>query len=126
MSEPAQMLIDGEWVNQNGSTVELREHNGVLSGHYLSRKGRSAAGKKYPLSGIRNGAVLAFHVNWLDEQANLESITSFSGRVVLDASNEATIHTLWTLVRRWEDEAQTKNTGAWNAFLTNADVFTRM
>lgn len=50
--------IEGTWTNQNGSTVELVDENGVITGYYCSRKGRSASGKRYALSGIPNGAVL--------------------------------------------------------------------
>ena len=35
------------------------------------------------------------------------------------------VHTVWVLVRQWEDEARTRPTGTWNAFLTNSDVFRR-
>ncbi len=116
-------LISGTWVNQNGSTLEFEAENGALRGWFCSRKGRSAAGKRYPLAGVHNGEVLAFHVNWKDADANLESITSFSGRLQTDSSGRLSIHTMWTLVRRWENEERTKPTGAWNAFLTNADIF---
>jgi hypothetical protein len=118
--------IDGAWTNQNGSTVEFREAaDGTLTGSYRSSKGRAAIGKHYPLSGVRNDEVVAFTVNWLDEDANLGSITSFSGRLVPDSNGEPTLHTVWILVRQWQDEAKTNPTGAWNAFLTNADVFHR-
>ena len=123
MSELSQFCIEGKWINQNGSVLELIEDKGKLDGSYVSRKGRSAAGKSYPLMGQRNGSVLAFQVNWQDEKSNLESITSFSGRLALDPVGVPTIHTMWTLVRRWEDEAQKKSTGIWNSFLTNADIF---
>ncbi|MEQ8692046.1 MAG: avidin/streptavidin family protein [Pseudomonadales bacterium] len=125
MPQPAHE-ISGSWVNQNGSILEIKQDNGTLSGHYISRKGRSASGKRYPLGGAINGDVLSFYVDWQDDDANLESITSFSGRVERNADGIAAIHTMWVLVRRWEDQAQTRETGMWNAFLTNADVFTRL
>ena len=119
------MQIDGTWVNQNGSTVELEaDELGKLSGYYCSRKGRSAAGKRYPLVGQVNDEVIAFQVNWQDDEDNLQSITSFSGRLGRDGEGEF-VHTVWVLVRQWEDEERTRPTGAWNAFLTNSDVFRR-
>lgn len=118
--------ITGDWVNQNGSIMELLESDGVITGHYVSRKGRSASGKRFPIQGVLNGEVLAFHVNWLDADANLESITSFSGRLERDSEGIKAIHTVWILVRRWENEEASKETGAWNAFLTNSDVFRRL
>lgn len=118
--------IEGAWVNQNGSTVELHESDdGLLRGVYHSRKGRSVAGKGYPLTGQRNAEVLTFSVNWNDAEVNLASMTSFAGRIVTDADGQMSIHTVWVLVRQFEDEHRTKPTGAWNAFLTNADVFRR-
>ena len=63
------MEISGTWVNQNGSTVELGvAQDGALSGVYCSRKGRFAAGKSYPLVGRLNGDVIAFHVDWQDDE----------------------------------------------------------
>lgn len=117
--------ISGRWVNQNGSIVSFEESDGTLTGQYVSRKGRSAAGKHYPLTGVINGEVLSFAVSWQDEDANLESITSFTGRLERRGGEVYAIHTMWILARRWENEERSKETGAWNAFLTNADVFHR-
>ena len=120
------MQIDGTWINQSGSTVELAaDASGKLSGYYCSRKGRAASGKRYPLTGQLNGEVIAFQVNWQDAQENLQSITSFSGRLVRDGNGGEVIHTVWVLVRQWEDEQRTRPTGTWNAFLTNSDIFHR-
>ncbi|MEM7364607.1 MAG: avidin/streptavidin family protein [Pseudomonadota bacterium] len=117
--------IDGTWVNQNGSTMVLTVHNGTISGHYRSAKGRSVVGKDYGLVGIVNGDVLTFGVSWQDDEDNKESVTSFAGRLERADGDVVAIHTLWILARRWEDEQRTRETGAWNAFLTNADVFRR-
>ncbi len=118
--------LSGEWINQNGSTLQLHEQDGVISGSYCSRKGRAASGKEYPIVGMANGDVLAFSVDWRDAEANLESITSFSGRIERNADGIQAIHTIWVLVRRWENREQTQETGVWNAFLTNSDVFQRV
>jgi hypothetical protein len=120
------MQIDGTWINQNRSTVEIHtDAAGCISGHYRSRKGRSAAGKAYPIVGQVSGDVLAFQVCWRDGDDDLQSITSFSGRLGRDASGAEVIHTVWVLVRQWENEERTRPTGLWNAFLTNSDVFHR-
>lgn len=114
-------------MNQHGSTVTLEcEPSGRLSGSYCTRKGRAASGKQYPLVGQMNGEVFAFQVNWIDESQNLAAITSFSGRLGRDSAGREALHTVWVLARQWEDEARTRPTGVWNAFLTNADVFIRM
>lgn len=121
------MDIDGEWINQNGSTLEIvTGENGLISGWYCSAKGRAASGRRYPISGVKSDELLAFHVNWRSdgiEAHDIHAITSFTGRCV--TSPEPAIHTMWILARQYEDSEQTKPTGAWNAFLTNADVFTR-
>jgi len=120
------MPIDGTWINQNGSTVELEaDASGRLSGYYCSRKGRAAAGRRFPLVGQQNGEVLAFLVDWQDAENNLESVTTFTGRLGHDPDGREVIHTVWVLARRWENEERTRPTGLWNAFLTNADVFHR-
>lgn len=116
--------VTGQWVNQNGSMLELRDAgNGMLTGSFCSRKGRAASGKAYRLTGVVSGELVSFHVVWRDDDADLHAITSFSGRYV--HGPEEAIHAVWVLSRQFEDEAQEKPTGAWNAFLTNADVFTR-
>lgn len=121
------MNLTGEWINQNGSTVELSEAaDGALAGFYCSRKGRSASGKRYPLFGRVNDEVLTFYVNWADDDDNLHSITSFVGRRGTNPDGQDIIHTMWHLVRQWENEERTRPTGAWNAFLTNSDVFVRI
>lgn len=120
------MHIDGTWINQNGSTVEFESDSaGQMTGYYCTRKSRVASGKRYRISGQLNGDVLAFLVNWRDEQDNLEAITSFSGRIGCDPDGREVIHTLWVLARRWENEERTRSTGMWNAFITNSDVFHR-
>ncbi len=116
-------LITGHWINQNGSTLDIVETDGVLTGEYCSRKGRAASGKRYPITGVINGDVLSFAVNWCDEDSNLESITSFSGRLERSGADVKALHTVWVLVRRWENEQQSRETGVWNSFLTNSDVF---
>ena len=120
------MNIDGEWINQNGSTVTFEQHtDGTLSGTYRSRKGRGAVGNSYPLTGHVNGELVAFQVDWRDASANLSAITSFTGRLGRDADGQPVLHTMWVLARQFEDEARTKPTQTWNAFLTNSDVFRR-
>ena len=121
------MDIDGTWINQNGSTVSfVTTADGALSGTYESQKGRAARGKRYPLRGKVNGEIVAFQVDWRTDSENLHSITSFTGRLGHDPDGAPALHTLWVLARQFEDEARTKPTQPWNAFLTNADVFHRV
>ncbi|MEM7019257.1 MAG: avidin/streptavidin family protein [Pseudomonadota bacterium] len=120
------MDIQGDWINQYGSTVTFEvDDDGNLSGWYNSRKGRSASGREYALYGRQNGEVISFCVDWQGESVNLHAITTFSGRCVRGANGQEEIHTMWTLARQFEDTEMKKPTGAWNAFLTNADIFVR-
>ena len=114
--------INGEWINQNGSVVEFNVDNRLVTGWYDSKKGRAARDRKYPITGQQNGELIAFLVDWKDGETNLHAITSFSGRII---DNGKEIHTMWILARQYEDETHDKPTGAWNAFLTNSDVFVR-
>jgi uncharacterized protein YndB with AHSA1/START domain len=121
------MDIDGEWINQNGSTVTFERHaDGRLTGRYQSKKGRGAVGNSYPLTGCVNGELVAFQVDWRDDRANLHAITSFTGRLGRDPQGRTVIHTVWVQARQFEDEARTKPTQIWNAFLTNSDAFHRI
>ena len=113
----------GEWVNQNGSRLRIDsvDDAGELRGAFRSARGRAAQGRPYPVLGVANGEVFSFAVNFTDDDANLHSISTFSGR--LDGN---TLHTLWVLARQHEDAARTKPTQPWNTFLVNADRFTKV
>ena len=120
------MDIDGTWVNQNGSTVTFEAGaDGHVSGVFRSRKGRATAGKGYSLTGTRNGELLAFQVDWRDDETNLHAMASFACRLAVDGSGRDTIHALWVLARQFEDEAHSKPTEVWNTFMTNVDTFVR-
>ena len=112
----------GEWVNQNGSRLRIDsvDASGEMRGTFQSAKGRAAQGKSYPVLGVANGEVVSFAVNFTDDATNLHSISTFSGR--LDGT---TLHTLWVLARQYEDAEQANPTQPWNAFLVNADRFSR-
>lgn len=113
----------GEWVNQNGSHLRIDSVDaaGEVRGTFQSAKGRAAQDRSYPVLGVANGEVVSFAVNFTDDDANLHSISTFSGR--LDGT---TLHTLWVLARQYEDAERTKPTQPWNAFLVNADRFTKV
>ena len=118
------MDINGTWINQNGSTVTFEaDGNGAVKGEFRSRKGRAAADKGYALTGMQNGELLAFQVDWRDDEVNLHSMASFACRLAVDGDGRDTIHAMWVLARQFEDEALSKPTQVWNTFMTNLDVF---
>ena len=116
------MELEGDWQNQNGSLLRIDEvRGGIFGGTFQSAKGRAARHRRYPVRGTVNGNLLAFAVNFVDDDANLHSISNFSGRVEGDV-----LHTVWVLARAFEDAEQRKPTQPWNTFLTNADRFVRL
>ncbi len=120
------MDINGTWINQNGSTVTFETGTGGrVSGVFRSRKGRATADKGYSLTGMRNGELLAFQVDWRDGDTNLHAIASFACRLTVDGNGRDTIHALWILARQFEDESRSKPTEIWNTFMTNVDSFVR-
>lgn len=115
------MFVSGEWENQNGSVLMIGAvENGAFEGVFVSARGRAARDRGYPVRGTVNGELLAFAVDFADEENNLHSISNFTGRL-----HEGVLHTVWVLAREFEDAEQTKPTQPWNTFLFNADRFVR-
>jgi len=120
--------LTGVWENQNGSLLRVDhvDMNGRFEGTFVSNKGRAEAGRAYPAFGVVNGEVASFTVDFGDGAPNLASITTFAARWIRDADGNPRLHAVWLLARQYADAAQTEPTCAWNAFLTNADVFERV
>ena len=115
------MELEGVWQNQNGSILRIDEvGNGAFTGTFESTKGRAARDRRYLVQGAANGNLVAFSVNFVDDDANLHSISNFTGRIEGDV-----LHTVWVLARAFEDAEQRKPTQPWNTFLVNADRFVR-
>ena len=115
------MELRGEWENQNGSILAIDEvRDGAFTGSFESAKGRAARGRRYPVRGTVNGELVAFAVDFVDDEHNLHSISNFSGRL-----QGHVLHTVWVLARAFEDAELSKPTQPWNTFLINADRFVR-
>ncbi len=113
------MELSGDWENQNGSVLSIGPvKNGAFEGAFVSAKGRAAQGRRYPVRGIVNGDLAAFAVDFAVDGDNLHAISNFTGRL-----DNGVLHTVWTLVREFEDADRTKPTEPWNAFIVNADRF---
>ena len=116
------MELSGDWENQNGSVLRIDEvRDGAFTGTFVSTKGRAARDRRYAVRGVVNGELVAFAVNFVDEDANLQSVSNFTGRLQGDV-----LHTVWVLARAFEDAARTKPTQPWNTFLVNADRFVKI
>lgn len=128
MGDPGAVEFAGTWQNQNGSLLRIApvDGNGRFEGTFVSNKGRAEVGREYPAFGVVNGEVASFTVDFGDGAPNLASITTFAARWIRAADGNPRLHTVWLLARQYADAAQTEPTGAWNAFLTNADVFERV
>ena len=115
------MELSGEWENQNGSVLSIGPvENGAFGGSFVSAKGRAARDRRYAVTGVVNGPLVAFAVNFADAETDLGSISNFTGRLEGDF-----LHTVWVLARAFEDAERTKPTQPWNTFLVNADRFER-
>ena len=115
------MELSGDWENQNGSVLRIgRIEDGAFRGSFVSAKGRAARDRGYPVTGLVNGPLVAFAVNFVDDDDNLSSISNFTGRL-----EEGVLHTVWVLARAFEDSGRSKPTQPWNTFLVNADRFER-
>ena len=113
----------GKWLNQNASELTITTADEAkFTGSFRSTKGRATRNNVYPVSGIVNGDLLSFCVDFRLAQENLYSLATFSGRYV--TSERPTIHTLWIVARQFEDSEKLRPTQLWNTFLTNSDVFT--
>ena len=100
------MELTGDWENQNGSVLTIGDiEDGTFSGTFVSTKGRAARGRRYRTTGVVNGALVAFAVNFADGDADLGSISNFTGRV-----EDGVLHTVWVLARAYEDAERTKPT----------------
>lgn len=115
------MALTGEWENQNGSVLTVGAVvNGEFEGTFVSTKGRAARDRRYPVRGTVNGALVAFAVDFAEEDDNLRSISNFTGRL-----HDGVLHTVWVLAREFEDAERTRPTQPWNTFIVNADRFVR-
>ena len=115
-------MFAGRWVNERGSGMILEQDGSRISGEYVTRLGHDAvAGNGHPVVGFANGTTIGFVVGW--PAAN--SVTSWSGRLEIDAQGSATLHTVWHLVRSLSGEPP-QPLEVWESFLTNSSVFRKL
>jgi hypothetical protein len=112
-------MFAGNWVNERGSVMILEQDADRISGRYITRLGHDAVtGSGHPVVGFANGTTVGFVVGW--PAAN--SVTSWAGRLEIDAEGGATLHTVWHLVRAATGEPP-RALQVWESFLTNSSVF---
>jgi hypothetical protein len=106
--------FSGSWVNELGSTANLTQSAGVLSGTYESAVSANGTKTKGDLQGYVDGDLVSFVVHWRDFQA----ITAWVGQ--LDPTLKGgTINTLWQMTTAVEPGEE------WASINAGADYFTR-
>jgi hypothetical protein len=116
------MMFNGTWVNERGSTMILEQHGANITGRYLTQIGNDkVAHREHAIVGLANGTTIGFVVSW---PAAL-SLTSWAGRLDIDAQGVARIHTVWHLVRPTSNADPSQVVDVWESFLTNSSVFVR-
>ena len=89
----------GAWVNQLGSTMSLTVSGNALSGTYASKvSGGGSPTPAKPLTGFKNGDLIAFVVNW---ETPYNSLTAWVGQHTIVDGAEV-IKTLWHLTQNVE------------------------
>jgi hypothetical protein len=114
--------VSGDWYNQLGSKMVLKQKADKIDGTYQSAAG--AARGIYKLDGIidsngeRYSQPIGFTVLWKNQETkDLNSVTTWSG--LYDTSKDE-IRTFWLLTL-----AQEKSKDEWQSVLIGRDVFTR-
>lgn len=115
------LMFAGTWVNERGSAMVLEQEEGRISGRYVTRLGHEVVTEDlHPVVGLANGSTIGFVVGW----PAADSVTSWAGRVETDAEGNATLHTVWHLVRATSGDPP-RALQVWESFLTNSSVFRR-
>jgi hypothetical protein len=113
------VVFAGTWLNERGSAMILAQDGNKICGRYLTRIGHDAvAGNEHPLTGFANDTTIGFVVGW----PAADSVTSWAGRLEVDAEGNAALHTVWHLVRATSGDPP-RSLQVWESFLTNSSVF---
>ncbi|MFT4705301.1 MAG: hypothetical protein ACI81R_003009 [Bradymonadia bacterium] len=113
-------LFTGTWRNDNSSEMQLAVGaDGAVSGSYRTGVGRPDSSDAFALAGFVNGDLIAFCVNFGD----FASLTSWTGKYVVDGAGDPVIHTLWHLAR---ETSAPGPTALWESLLAGASQFRRV
>lgn len=117
----------GLWFNEHGSTMNVTsDTDGVLAGVYCSTIGQAVQAKDfYILTGrydtnppLGQGTTVGWVVNWLNNNTNVHSTTTWSGQHFTEPAPQ--IFTQWLLTRSTPPGNQ-----SWNSTQIGGDVFNR-
>ena len=119
--------VDGNWRNDAGSELELKQDGPKIRGVYRTKLGAAEHEKDYPLVGWRDRRCLAFSVKWGPDS---ESMTSWTGLISIAQDGTPVISAMWLLVSgtslKFDGKVATVvDSNAWEAFRTQSVVFRR-
>ena len=122
MAEAPQLRPGQTWYNELGSKMVITsfdDETGVFTGTYKSPVGE--AEKTYLLTGRKDtaGNTLGWTVNWQNVNLNANSVTTWSGQLQEDESQESSILTTWLLT------SQTTPDDNWESTQMGFDYFTQ-
>ena len=113
-------MFSGTWRNDQGSGMELHQEGDIITGVYITKIGNDlVVEKRHPLIGRSVGPLIGLIVTW----PAASSITSWTGRLVIDAAGQRSIHTVWHLARENIAGDPPRPAQPWETFLTYASVF---
>ena len=116
---PTAIDFSGKWMNQRGSTMELKQDaQGNLTGDYTTIVGSTGNPFTKPLAGKARGDQLVFYVDWAPY-----SMATWAGQLVTERGGKEVLDTVW-INNGPIDEANEPNDG-WSAARVGGDRFTR-
>mmetsp|Transcript_23345 Transcript_23345/g.39867 ORF Transcript_23345/g.39867 Transcript_23345/m.39867 type:complete len:213 (+) Transcript_23345:45-683(+) len=117
--------LEGNWINQMGSTVELTTSNGILSGFYISPNAGDAGNTSYVLSGTyyddSDSSSFGFTVSWINSaDDNLNTTSVWAGHIMKGNEDDSYIlRTYWLMIE------STPWVYAWESTMMGQDTFFR-
>lgn len=106
--------VAGVYTNERGSRLTLDVDGTALRGSFRSAVGNVQSDKRFAVSGVVNGDVVGFVVDF----GGAGSVGAWSGQQRGDD-----LVLLWHLSREVKDDEE--KMGLWSSVLTGSDVFTR-
>ncbi|MET4695936.1 avidin/streptavidin family protein [Endozoicomonas lisbonensis] len=112
-----QELFHGYWVNQRGSTLDIKEHEGLLSGYFTTAEGktRSCIGVPVAITGSsnKNAMAISFSMGSCGSPATL----AVTGLIMKDKNGNEQLRTQALI--------QFNGTESWDSQVLTTDFYTR-
>ena len=106
----------GTWANELGSKLKIESvSDGLIAGKYWSKVSEEHDPVCGTLTGVVAGDTIGFTVSW---QPTFDSVTSWSGKLLVTPQGQQYIYTLWQLSRDVGDGSDW-----WQSFLSGSDTF---